>query len=438
MGSLMSLLLAGVSHQRTSLDLREKLYFAPEKMKETLDRLSRYSGLDEQVILSTCNRVEIYSAAPNMEEGVDAIRSFLCESGHVLPEELTKHLYVCHGEDVLRHLFLVASSLDSMVVGEPQILGQVKDAFRMAREEGYAGKVMTEVFSRAFRVAKKVREETALGENAVSVSSVAVDLAKKIFGSLKGRTVLLLGAGEMSELAARHLLTHGASQILVANRTLSRAQTLADTLGGRAVGFDAISREMAAADIVIASTGAPHIVVTKEIVLSALEARRDAPIFLIDIAVPRDVDPAVNDIENVFLYDIDDLQSVVAANLKGREKEALEARKIVEVELENYSRRRQMEGLSRTLAAIRMEVDGFRQSELERTLSRLAHLEEKDIKAIEAMTRAIVNKVLHRPTTVIRELAESEMALESLDLIQRLFGVSEVEGKIGPRESEER
>ncbi|MDA1000488.1 MAG: glutamyl-tRNA reductase [bacterium] len=428
----MFLLLAGVSHQRTSLELREKLYFAPERLQETLGRLSLYNGLDEKVILSTCNRVEIYSATANQEEGVGAIKSFLCESGHIRAEELTQHLYICHGEDVLRHLFLVASSLDSMVIGEPQILGQVKDAFRMARETGHAGKMLTDVFSRAFRVAKKVREETALGENSVSVSSVAVDLAKKIFGSLEGRTVLLLGAGEMSELAARHLITHGARQVLVANRTLSRAQTLANELGGRAVSFDNITREMAAADIVIASTGAPHIVVTKEIVRAALEVRRDAPIFLIDIAVPRDVDPAVNDIENVFLYDMDDLQTVVAANLQGREKEAEQARKIVEVELENYSRRMQMEGLSQTLVTIRMNVDALRRSELERTLARLGHLEEKDRKAIEAMTQAIVNKVLHGPTSVLRALAEDEMDQESIDLVHRLFGVGGMGDDINP------
>jgi len=419
----MPIILAGVSHHRTPLEVRERLFFAPDAMPEWLDRLSRYNGLEERLILSTCNRVEVYSSAESFEAGVDAIRSFLSEARGAAAETLRSHLYVLRDEEAMRHLFLVASSLDSMVVGEPQILGQVKEAYRLAQESGHAGKNLSGLFARAFQVAKKVRERTAIGETPVSVSSVAVDLAKKIFGGMEGRTVLLLGAGEMAELAARHLAAQGASAILVANRTLARAQELAQSLGGRAVDYQNITAELAAADIVIASTGAPHIVLDRARVASALELRRDRPMFLIDIAVPRDVDPRVDELENVYLYDIDDLQSVVSANLKGREQEAEQGRLIVEEELRSFLRRRKAEELSRTFAAIRVQAEAFREGELTKTLNRLPGLEEKEREALEAMTRAIVNKLLHHPFAHLREMAADQPDEKTIEFVQRLFGL---------------
>ncbi len=419
----MDIVMAGVSHHETPLALRERLFFPEDEVGESLDRLARYNGLRERVILSTCNRVEVYSVAENFEEGADAIGRFLCESGGVDPEELRGHLYVRRGEEAIRHLFQVAASLKSMVLGEPQILGQVKVAFRVAQERGHAGKSLNEIFSRAFHAAKKVREETDLGKSPVSVSSVAADLAKKIFRTLEGRSVLLLGAGEMGELAARHLIGNGADRVLVANRTYSRAEALAAELSGRAVPYDTVASEMAGADIVIAATGAPHFVLTREMVAAALEARRDAPIFLVDIAVPRNVDSSVNELENVYLYDIDDLQSVVADNKKGREEEEREAHRIVERELETLLRRLQMEELSRTFAAIRLDAEGHRQKEIERTLSRFAGMGEKEREAVDAMTRALVNKLLHRPFAALREMAAEEGGEDPLPLVQRLFGV---------------
>jgi len=294
---------------------------------------------------------------------------------------------------------------------------------RIAHEGGHAGKALADLFSRAFRVARKVRERTAIGESPVSVSSAAVDLAQKIFGSLQGRSVLLLGAGEMGELAARHLLGKGAGVVLVANRTFARAQELASRLGGRAVDYRNLPGEMAQADIVIASTGAPHVVVDKAMVAAALEMRRDRPMFLIDIAVPRDVEPGVNELENVYLYDIDDLQAVVASNLKGREQEAEEARSIVEEELQAFIRRREAEVLSRLLASIRVQAESQRRGELDKTLARLPALEERDRQALDAMTRAIVNKLFHRPFAVLREMAGQGVDEEHLEFLQRLFGV---------------
>ncbi len=419
----MSIILAGVSHHNTPLEVRERFFISEQALPEELAGMARYQSLKESVILSTCNRVEFYSYTDNYENGIDALYEFLRDSRRIRAEELKNHLYVHSDEDAMRHLFSVASSLDSMVLGEPQILGQVKDAYQVAEKTGHTGKSLTSLFTRAFRVAKKVRDQTVLGKKAVSVSSVASELANKIFGSLKDRTVLLLGAGEMAELAATHLVGHGARTVLVANRTFSRAEALASSLGGRAVNYDNISSEMAQADIVIASTGAPHMVVNREMVESALDARRDTPIFLIDIAVPRDIDPAVNDLENVYLYDIDDLQSVVASNIEGREEGAVQARSIVKQELEKYLRRVQLEDLSQTFSAIRIEAESQREGEVAKTLSRLPDLGDKERQVIESMSRAIVNKLLHQPFEALREMNGEEWGEESLTIIQRLFGV---------------
>lgn len=421
----MAIFVAGVSHHNTPIEVRERFYFPENAMGEWLDQLSRFRSLSERVILSTCNRVELYGCADVFDEGVEAMREFLMESRGISRHELNDHLYVQRDEDAMRHLFRVTSSLDAMVVGEPQILGQVKEAYRVAHEAGHAGKSLAALFSRAFRVAKKVRDQTALGEKAVSISSVAADLAGKIFGSLEGKTVLLLGAGEMAELAARHLVGRGANTVLVANRTHSRAEALAEEFGGRAVDYGNLAAEMARADIVIASTGAPHTVVGPKMVAAALDARRDAPIFLIDIAVPRDVDPAVDSLENVYRYDIDDLQSVMASNLQGREEEARQALSIVEKEVKTYLRRSQAEDLSRTFSAIRMEAEASRRGEVEKTLARFPGLGGKEREAVEAMSRAIVNKLLHQPFDALRRMAEEEADDESITIAQRLFGVED-------------
>ncbi|HBK81694.1 MAG TPA: glutamyl-tRNA reductase [Nitrospinae bacterium] len=433
----MPIILAGVSHHNTPLEMRERFFFPENGMSDSLERMSRFRSVSERVILSTCNRVELYACAESIDEGVDSIYAFLMESRGLRRHELADHLYIHSDEEATRHLFLVASSLDSMVVGEPQILGQVKEAYRVAQEAGHTGKTLTGLFSRAFRVAKKVRDQTKLGKKAVSVSSVAVELAGKIFGSLNEKTVLLLGAGEMAELAARHLVSHGAKTILVANRTHSSGETLAKDLGGRAVIYGDMGSNLARADIVISSTGAPHTVVKADMVSAALEVRRDAPIFLIDIAVPRDIEPAVHELENAYLYDIDDLQAVVSSNVKGREEEALEAISIVEREVDAYLRRSQMADLSRTFSAIRVEAEAQRQGEVSKTLARFPDLGEKERQAVEAMSRAIVNKLLHRPFDVLRKMAEDEAGDDPLPIVQRMFGV-ELDGEGGDPEKGDR
>ena len=405
----MSIILAGVSHHNTPLSIRERLYFPEGHMTEWLERLAGYNGLDERLILSTCNRVEVYSAVDDLEQGLDAIHRFFLESRDIGREELNAHLYVHREAEATRHLFTVASSLDSMVVGEPQILGQVKEAYRVAQASGHAGKALTNLFSRAFRVAKKIREQTPIGESPVSVSSVAVDLAKRIFGSLAGKNVLLLGAGEMGEAAARHLKASGADTLQVANRTLARAQELAAKLGGLALSFDNLEQALIDADVVITSTASPGFILDKPTVAAALERRRDAPVFLIDIAVPRNVAPDVNELEDAYLYDVDDLQSVAADNLRDREEVARDARAILESEVQTYLARQKAEDLRHTFAAIRFFAESMRRTEVEKTILRLPELGGDGRDALDAMTKALVNKLLHHPFAVLRRMAEEDV-----------------------------
>ncbi len=426
----MSIILAGVSHHNTPLSIRERLYFPEGDMGKWLDRLADYRGLDERLILSTCNRVEVYTAAEDYEQGLDAIQRFFLESRDIGADELNAHLYVHREDEATRHLFTVASSLDSMVVGEPQILGQVKEAYRVAQSSGHAGKALTNLFSRAFRVAKKIREQTPIGESPVSVSSVAVDLARRIFGSLSGKNVLLLGAGEMGEAAARHLKTSGADTLHVANRTFARAQDLASKLGGLALSFDKLEQALIDADVVIASTASQGFVLDKPTVAAALEQRRDAPVFLIDIAVPRNIAPDVNDLEDAYLYDVDDLQSVAADNLRGREEIARDARVILETEVETYLARQQAEELRHTFAAIRFFAESMRQTEVEKTFQRLPELGDGGREALDAMTKALVNKLLHHPFAVLRQMSEKDVEGISVESVQKLFGV-EPEGDQG-------
>lgn len=430
----MPVILAGVSHHNTPLSVRERLYFPEGRVDEWLDRLAGYHGLEERLILSTCNRVEVYSAAEDFERGFEAIHRFLLESRDVAAHELDAHLYVHREAEATRHLFAVASSLDSMVVGESQILGQVKEAYRVAQASGHAGKTLAQLFSRAFRVAKKIREQTAIGETPVSVSSVAVDLAQRIFGSLAGKKVLLLGAGEMAEAAAKHLKASGADALHVANRTLSRARELASRLDGRAMGFESLGEALIGADVVIASTAAPGFVLDKDAVAAALECRRGAPVFLIDISVPRNIAPDVNDLEDAYLYDVDDLQSVVADNLRGREEEARGARAILESEVRTYLARERAEDLQKTFAAVRSLAESMRRGEVEKTLPRLPELGADGRAALDAMTKALVNKLLHQPFAVLRGMSEGEAEGISVESVRKLFGVED-EGRERPHDA---
>ncbi len=422
----MEIAVVGLSHKTAPVEMREKVAFAPDCLHEAALTVRGLPGVREGIILSTCNRVEVYAATRRREEGVESLLKFMSEHHGIPLEELRPHLYVYAGIDAVRHVFRVASSLDSMVVGEPQILGQVKDAYDKAVQGAATGHVLNRFMHKAFSTAKRVRTETRIAQSAVSVSFAAVELARKIFGELSGKTVLVIGAGEMCELAATHLVENGVDSVLVTNRTLSRAEALAEKFNGRAIPFESFADELHHADIVISSTGAPHQVVTATQVRAAMKERRQKPMFLIDIAVPRDMEPAINDLPNVFLYDVDDLAVIVEENKRERAKEAEKAEEIVAEEVESFLKWIKMLDVQPTIRQLREQFDEIRRTELEKSLKTFAEgLSDKQRKSLEAMTQAIVNKILHQPTICLKQLAEDPEVDLSLDAVRRVFGLQE-------------
>ena len=397
----MKLLLTGLNHRTAPVEVRERLAFEDGALPQALDDLKRRPGLLEGMILSTCNRVEVAVTADehaNVEEAVDA---FLADSRHVERSWVTPYLYRFNGPEAIRHLFRVASSLDSMVVGEPQILGQMKSAYALAKECGTVSGFLGQVMDRAFNVAKRVRSETDIGESAVSVSYAAVELAREIFGALRGKKVLVIGAGKMAESAARHLRRAGVSEILVTNRTRERAEAMAEECGGRVLEYEYFEDAVPEVDIVLASSGAPHFILTRDQMRSAMARRRNRPMFLIDIAVPRNVDPSVNELDSVFLYDIDDLGKVVDDNLKGRIETAKEAEEIVREEVDRMIARLKTRGMSPAIVNVQEELEAWRRGEIERWRPKLGALTPQQEDAIQAMMRGYMNKVAHR---IISEL----------------------------------
>ena len=415
----MNLLVLGLSHKTAPVEVRERMAVPEEGLAEALSSLVAQPGIAEAMILSTCNRVEFaVRAEPETDAGA-VIRSLF----PLDPAE--RHLYQHAQRDAIRHLFRVASSLDSMVVGESQILGQVKDACAAARAAGTLGGPLDEILNRALSVAKRVRTETGIGQMAVSVSYVAVELARKIFGSLDGHTVLILGSGKMSELAARHLRRSGAPAVFVTNRTWERAVEMAARFEGRPVPFEQLFEFLAHVDIVISSTGAPGFLITRERVQSLMAARKNRPMFLIDIAVPRDIDPGVNKIDNVFLYDIDDLEQVADANRRQREREAERAEAIVEAEVDRAMARLKAQDVTPTIASLQAELERVRRAEIERLRGRLGDLTPEQEQAIETLTRGIVNKIAHTPITQLKTLASHPDGLHFIDVIRRVFNLKE-------------
>lgn len=417
----MPLTIVGVSHQTAPVELRERLHFSAKQLPDALHALVRRPGLLEGLILSTCNRVELTARG---EEGADVARvlvDFLAKERGIEKPVFLSHLYVHHDREAVRHLLRVASSLDSMVVGEPQVLGQVKEALSAAREAGAIGGVLEFILSRGLAVAKKVRAETGIGTTAVSVSSAAVELARKIFGSLENRTVFLLGAGEMSELTARQLQEHGAQAVFVSNRTFERAQELARQFCGQAIRFDEMLNHVAQADIVIASTAAPHHIVRQEHVVKFLAQRKNRPMFFIDISVPRTLEPAINDLDNVFLYNIDDLQQVVEANLRQRRREAIRAEEIIERETDLLLARLKTLELGPTIVALQAKLHGIREAECDKVRRELDDLTPVQAEAVEQMTRSLVNKILHMPISQLKALTRQPDGLRFVEFLRKTF-----------------
>jgi len=421
----MAILVVGLNHKTAPVEIRERLALPERELKDSLAYLNNYPALREKVILSTCNRVEIYAEAKEVEVGSENIKDFLSSYHRIPRQEFEQYLYTLYHREAITHLFRVSSSLDSMIVGEPQIVGQVKEAYLWAKEAKATGTILNQLFEKALSVAKLIRNETRISENAVSVSFAAVELAKKIFGTLEGKVILLIGAGEMAELAARHLANQGVGSVLVSNRTYERAVALAAELGGRAIRFDDLSSELINADIVISSAAAPHYILVKRQIAQLIKARRNRPMFFIDIAVPRNIDPAINELDNVYLYDIDDLQTVVEHNIKEREKEALKGEEIIRRETQNFIRWLETLNAVPTIKMLRDKAEQIRVKEMEKTLRRMKHLSEKDREYINVLTLSIINKILHKPIVNLKKEMDSPNGLQLLELTRRLFGLDE-------------
>jgi glutamyl-tRNA reductase len=417
----MKLLITGVSHKTAPVELRERLAFAEATVPGALRDLLAREGIMEAMVLSTCNRVEIVVSADDRVDPLASIAAFLHEFRGMTPEKLGPCLYHHEGREAVHHLFRVASSLDSMVIGEPQILGQLKSSYAVAKANDCLNGLLEAVVTRAFGVAKRVRSETGVGQMAVSVSYAAVELARKIFGSLSGRTVMIVGSGKMSELAARHLRRSGASHIFVTNRTYERAQELATVFQGTPVEYHRFLGMLPEVDIVITSSGAPHYILNKEEMQRVIAARRNKPVFLIDIAVPRNIDPAVNEVDNVFLYDIDDLQGVVNANLRERVREAERAEELVAQEVERMMARLKVQEVAPTIVSLQEQLEQIRNAEIERTRRKLGPLTPEQEEALESLTRGIVNKIAHGPISELRRHAGRPDGVQIIDAIRQVF-----------------
>ncbi len=425
----MNIIVVGLSHKTAPVEIREKVAFPPTAMAAPLAQIQALPAIAEAVIVSTCNRVELYAATRTPEAGIIELKAFLAHYHQLEPAALDSHLYHYEGEAAMQHVMRVAASLDSMVIGEPQILGQIKTAYGYATEFKTAGTILNRFLHKAFSVAKRVRNETEIASHAVSVSFAAVELARKIFDSLENKTVMLIGAGEMCELAAKHFVNNGVSKVLVTNRTFSRAEKLAEEFSGTAVNFEDFQEQLHRADIVLSSTGAPDYVLTAKKLKQVIKLRRYNPMFLIDIAVPRDIDPAANRLESIYLYDVDDLQGVVEANLKERQKEAVKAEAIIADEVQQFQRWLATLEVKPTIVALRRQLEQVRQLEMEKTLAGLSHLGEKERKAIDAMTAAIVNKILHHPTSILKQASTSDDGNLYLDAVRTLFDLPEPAGE---------
>jgi glutamyl-tRNA reductase len=422
----MHLIVVGLSHKTAPVEIREKLAVPESRLGEALTRLRSYPGVKEGVLLSTCNRVEVYAVVDQVEAGYGRIQEFLADTHLALSsEQLTPHLYWHTGDRAIAHLFRVAASLDSMIIGESQILGQLKDAFEVALAHKTTGVIMNKVVKKAISVAKRVRTETKIAEMAVSVSYAAVELAKKIFSNLEEKTVLLVGAGEMAKLAARHLIAQGVRHVRITTRTPQHAIDLAARFGGAPVPFDQFKDEMASADIVLVSTGASHYLIGAEDVHRAVKERMNRPMFLIDISVPRNIDPAVRHVDNAFLFDIDDLKHRVEQNRAERVQEAEKAEGLVIEEVGVLLEWMKSLEVTPTIVSLRNRVDEIKRTEVEKVLSRLGHLSPQDRDVVENLASSIVNKLIHRTMVTLKSEVNSSSGPAFVEAARRFFNLDQ-------------
>jgi glutamyl-tRNA reductase len=418
----MAIVVVGLNHTTAPIAVRERLAFSDTALTQALMHF-RPPEVQELVILSTCNRVEMYTQTSDVDASVASCVAFVAACHAVPPAQFTPHLYQWSDLEAVRHLFRVTASLDSLVLGEPQILGQVKAAYLVAQAAGRTGSLLSHLFERALSVAKTIRTETGISDHAVSVSYAAVELAKKIFESLQQRTVMVLGAGDTAELAARHLVSQGVTRMFIANRTSERAALLAQALQAKAIPWEAFPEHLAYTDIVISSTSAPRPIIVPAMVREAIRARRHRPMFFIDIAVPRDVDPAVNTLENVFLYDIDDLQNVVQENRRERQREALAAEELIWQEVRQFQQWLAGRDAVPTIVALRQHAETLRQQELEKALHKFGPLDERQRRLLEALTHGLVNKLLHAPTVYLKRASHEGQVRDAVHVVRHLFNL---------------
>ena len=421
----MNIVLIGLSHKTAPVAMRERLAFDESRLGDALSALVDQEAVDEGLIVSTCNRVELLASAPaGADRGLDRLTGFLCDFHSLHLDTLNGHLYRHADNEAIKHIFRVASSLDSMVVGESQILGQVKEAYQQAVEAGTVGRVLSQLMNRAINVAKRVRTETGVAQNPVSVSSVAVELAQKIFDDLANKAVLLVGAGEMGELAARSLIESGASKLIVTNRTPERAEEIARKFDGGAVSFEAFYDVLASIDIVLCSTGAPDYVIRSPETKKALKSRKRGPLLFIDISVPRNIDPAVAGLDNVFLLDVDDLESVVKTNMREREREAKLAESIIEAEVENFLNQLRSLDIGPAVVEVKQLLSQMALGEYRRNRKRLGALSPEQETAIrDVLLPALVNKLSHPVIVHLRHAARNGETAEVIEELRKMIRI---------------
>lgn len=419
------IILIGLNHKTAPVNIRECLAFSQDETHNALGDLRAMAAVEEAMLFSTCNRVELLIIAKETQNAVERAKTFLAQFKHLPLEDFESSLYLHRGEAAVRHVFRVGASLDSMVVGEPQILGQIKAAYRTATEEKTSGVILNRLLHKAFFIAKRIRTETGIGDSAVSISYAAIELGRKIFGHLEGKEVLLIGAGEMAELAVEHLIRHRSGHIFVANRTFERGVELATAYKGTAINIEEVPDYLRRVDIIISSTGAQGFILQKQQVKAVMRGRRNRPIFFIDIAVPRDIDPAINTLNNAYVYDIDDLKDVVEENIEDRNREAIKAERIIDEAVINFRQWVQGLGVVPTIKALRSKVQSMAREEVRKTLQQMEHLSNKDRETIERMAESLTNKILHAPTHYLKSNGCQKDRATSLDIARKIFGLND-------------
>ncbi|MCD4717293.1 MAG: glutamyl-tRNA reductase [Desulfobacterales bacterium] len=427
---MMKIINIGMNHETAPVELRECLATDPENTVRALALMRDLECIKEGLFISTCNRVEFLIATESAKDAEKSVISLMAKLGNMPKENFSSKLYTNEDRDAVMHIFRVASSIDSMIVGEPQILGQIKEAYAEATRQKTSGVILNRLMHKAFHVAKRVRTETEICEAAVSISYAAVELAKKIFHVLKGKKVLLIGAGEMAELAARHLMAQGVSSMVVVNRTFERAVEVAGLFKGRPVSFDEIGAQILDVDIVVTSTASKEYVVTYDQVKNSLRKRRNRPLFFIDIAVPRDVEPKINDLENVYVYDIDDLKGIIEINMAQRQQAAVKAERIVQEEVGKFKKWLETLAVVPTIVSLRDKADSIIQAELKKSFSALSHLTPDQIETVHTLTRSIAEKMMNDPIVFLKEKAGRETLNTYLDVTRKLFNLDRNNGNI--------